>query len=246
MHCGVRHCLGCSWAILGPDFDPKLRSVLRNNWFLSLSPLKHKMCLVAREDVGLVHSEPALAPCVPFYLVFVEQNPSRVPEWAVCCDHVSWGKMLQLPNKERTWRENIPSADSHRVVLSLLGLWGGESPSTQSEDLEFLQLPGDASFGKTCECTWNEEMLRALCFCCYFTFQEGGTVKQLRDDFFRASWRCYTLISSPASYHQPTQASFWSAAKCLGSNWWQVDCPNFAWFHVLKYLWQDLFTSPKL
>lgn len=35
------------------------------------------MCLIAREDVGLVHSEPALDPCVPFYLAFVEQNPSE-------------------------------------------------------------------------------------------------------------------------------------------------------------------------
>lgn len=41
LHCRARHCPGCSWAILGPDFDPKLGSVLRNNWFLSLSHLKH-------------------------------------------------------------------------------------------------------------------------------------------------------------------------------------------------------------
>lgn len=70
----------CSWTTLGPDFDPKLRSVLRNNGFLSLSPFQHQMCLVARDDVGLVHSEPALDPSVPFYFAFVEQNPSRVAE----------------------------------------------------------------------------------------------------------------------------------------------------------------------
>lgn len=99
------------------------------------------------------HSEPTLGPCVPFYSAFVEQNPSPVAEWAVCCHPVPWGKMLKLLNQTKNFRGEYSQCWLTQGCCELLALWGGEFPATQVWGS--CSCHGDVSFGKTYECTWN-------------------------------------------------------------------------------------------